>query len=56
MQDAWFEELRFSKTQGDPAKFLPENLSPSLLKEYRIKFSNFPSEEAFLFLMSARVS
>jgi predicted glutamine amidotransferase len=22
VQDAWFEELRFSKTQGDPGKFL----------------------------------
>jgi len=54
VEDAWFEELRFSKTQGDPGKFLPENLSPPLLKEYHTKSSNLQVEETFLFLMSER--
>jgi len=40
MQDAWFEEV-CSKIHRDPTKFLPENLSPPLLKEYLTKFSNF---------------
>jgi hypothetical protein len=30
LKDASFEELRFSKTQRDAGKFLPENLSPLL--------------------------
>jgi hypothetical protein len=44
----------FFKTQRDPTKFLPENLSPPLLKEYHTKSSNFSGEETFLFLMSER--
>jgi hypothetical protein len=54
MQDAWFEELCFSKTQRNPTKFLPKNLSPPFLKEYLTQSSNFPGEETFLFLMSER--
>jgi hypothetical protein len=54
VQDAWFEELCFSKTQGDLAKSLPENLSPPPLKGYRSGSSDFSGEETLLFLMSER--